>query len=130
MELSTKENGKSILILDKEKDSRYGLMGQCTRGGGKIIRLMEGVDLYMQMVIYMMDSGKTIRLMDMEYTSNKVGSNTQAIGLRTSNMGREKKHGLMELLMMENILMERRMGLESLYGLMEALMKDNFMIIT
>jgi hypothetical protein len=35
--------------------------------GGKIIRLMEKVDLFMQMVMYMMDSGLTIKLMDMEY---------------------------------------------------------------
>ena len=78
----------------------------------------------------MMDSGKTIRLMDMEYTSNKMGSNTQAIGLRTSNMEEVQKHGLMEPHMKETMLMERNMELESLYGLMEALMKDNSMTIT
>jgi len=39
----------------------------CTKDIGKTIKLMEGVVLFIQMVISMMVSGWKIKLMDMEY---------------------------------------------------------------
>lgn len=42
---------------------RYGQMGQCMRDGGKTTKQMEREDLFMQMEISMMVSGKMIRLM-------------------------------------------------------------------
>ena len=58
-----KENGLSTEILDKEKEGRYGQMVQCMKVGGKIIKLMAGVDLFMQMEMSMMVNGSMIKLM-------------------------------------------------------------------
>lgn len=51
------ETGFLEKILDKVKEDKFGPMDQCMKAGGKIIKLMEKVDLFMQMEMCMMDSG-------------------------------------------------------------------------
>lgn len=41
---STKESGAKALTLEKEKDCRYGKMGQFMRAGGLITKPMEEAD--------------------------------------------------------------------------------------
>lgn len=44
MELNTRDNGLLTNQSDREKDSKFGLMGQCMKGGGKTTRLLEKED--------------------------------------------------------------------------------------
>jgi hypothetical protein len=63
-----RENGSKIKTLDKEKESKFGLMAQCMKGGGLTIRQMERVDSFMLMETYTMVIGKMIKLMGLEST--------------------------------------------------------------
>jgi len=55
--LDTMVNGLWEAKLDKVEEDKSGQMVQCMKVGGKIIKLMEPVDLFMLMVMFMMDSG-------------------------------------------------------------------------
>jgi hypothetical protein len=43
-------------------------MGRCTKAGGKTTKPTEKDDLFTQMAMFMMDSGRTIRRMGMVFT--------------------------------------------------------------
>jgi hypothetical protein len=65
MVLFTKVNGR--VVRDMVMGYRFGLMGPDMKGSGRGIRLMEGESSGMWMAIYLTESGRTIRLMDMGY---------------------------------------------------------------
>jgi hypothetical protein len=54
-------------LLEKGRESRFGLMGLDMRDGGKGIWQMETEDLYMQMVTFILDSGKMTKLKEKEH---------------------------------------------------------------
>ena len=66
--LDMKENGLFTEILDKEKEGKYGQTVQCMKDGGKIIKLMAGEDLFMQMAMFMTGNGLMIKLMELVST--------------------------------------------------------------
>ena len=65
---TTKENGSLIRRLDKDAVHKFGLMVQCMKVIGLMEKLVEEVDLFMQTVMFMMDIGKMIKHMDLEFT--------------------------------------------------------------
>jgi hypothetical protein len=56
--------------------------------------------------------------------------NMKVNGKKTSNMAKERKHGLMEHAMKATMLKVKRMVLESLYGLMALLTQESSLTIT
>jgi len=66
-----------------------------------------------------------IKHMEMENIYMLMEHNMMEIGLKTNNMERELKHGLMEVDMMETIKMDKKKGLENIYGQMGVAMKGN-----
>lgn len=75
----------------------------------------------MQTEIFMMDTGRTTKLMDLDNILIQMGHNMRAIGLTTSNMVKEKNIGQMALSMKAPINMVRKMVLVSSYGLISHL---------
>lgn len=65
---NTTESGFKERILGRVKEDRYGRMGRCTKAGGKTTKPTEKGDSFTQMAMFMMDSGRTIRRMDMVFT--------------------------------------------------------------
>lgn len=59
---------------------RYGQMVRAMKESGKKIRLMERANFGMSTEMYLMASGRMIRLTGMEYTHIKMERNTKAIG--------------------------------------------------
>ena len=75
----------------------------------------------MQTEIFMMDTGRTTKLMDLDNILIQMEHNMRAIGLTTSNMVKEKNIGQMALSMKAPINMVRKMVLVSSYGLISHL---------
>ena len=73
------------------------------KGGGETQRLMDEVDLYMLMEMYMKEIGKMIRQMAMECIHISMELSMRGIGERIDRMGRELRHGLMVHVMMVSI---------------------------
>lgn len=65
---NTTESGFKERILGRVKEDRYGRMDRCTKAGGKTTKPTEKGDSSTQMAMFMMDSGRTIRRMDMVFT--------------------------------------------------------------
>ena len=59
--------GKCLIIIDMDMESRYGLMEQSTRAIGKKIKHMVEVSFGMPMVMCSMENGEKIKLMDMVF---------------------------------------------------------------
>ena len=62
---------------------------------GRMIRPMEEVDSSMQMAIFMMDTGKMIRLMVLDNIPILTEHSTRANGVMTSSTAKVKKSGPM-----------------------------------
>ena len=86
---SLRANGKSAHRVDKAKESRYGLMAQCMRAGGRTIKLMAKEDSFMQMEMCMMECGWMIRLMAMESIAIWMEQSMKETGRKTNNMVKE-----------------------------------------
>jgi len=125
-----KANGLSTQISVKVKENKSGLMVQCMKVGGEIIRPTERVVLFMLMVTCMMVCGLMIRHMAMVFTAIWMELNTKEIGKRINNMDRVLKPGPMVPSMMVNMYMERSMDKVDSLGLMEAHISDNSKKIT
>ena len=72
----------------------------------------------------MKEIGKMIKLMDLEDIFIQMEQNMREIGKKTSNMEEARKHGLMELVMKVSIRMGRKMGEGDSNGQMGLLMMD------
>ena len=59
MEQDTKVNGAKRLIKNTDGELRFGGMGRCTKGFGRTIKLGDGGDSFMQLVIHMKGNGLT-----------------------------------------------------------------------
>ena len=95
MEPNIKENGISKLILDMVKVTKFGLTEAYMKDIGRMIRPMEEVDSSMQMAIFMMDTGKMIRLMVLDNIPILTEHSTRANGVMTSSTAKVKKSGPM-----------------------------------
>ena len=93
--------------------------------GGEIIRLMERVDLSMQMGIFMTEIGRTTKLMVMVFIATLMVLGTRGTGRKTSNMGGVSRHGPMELVTKVTMWKVKNMGSESLHGQTKAHITDS-----
>ena len=104
-------------------------MDHFTRDGGLTTKLMVKVDLSTQMVMCTMDSGKMIRLTDMESIVIWMEQSTKATGKKTSNTATVLKLGQMALDMRVSTLLARNTVLVDSLGLTEAHFTVSLMII-
>jgi hypothetical protein len=77
--------------------------------GGLIIKPMEGVDLFMQMVMFTKENGVMTKQMALEFISIWMGHSMRVSGRKTNRMERELNDGQMELVMKETTFRERKM---------------------
>ena len=96
MELSIKGNGMLIVMKEMAEEFKFGMMVVGMRGIGREIKQMAKVDLSMQTEMFIKGIGLMIKLMVMEYTFIKMVHDMKVIGVRTSNMVKDKSHGQME----------------------------------
>jgi hypothetical protein len=120
-----RENGALIKKFDKAKEDKFGLMVQCMKDGGWIIKLMAREDLFMLMVMSTMDSGLMIRLMDLVSIAILMELNTRATGKKISNTEMDLRHGQMVQDMKDNTSRERSMVKVNSHGLMVAHTTEN-----
>lgn len=83
----------------------------------------------MQMVTFIMDTGKMIKHMGLESILTQMGQDMKVIGLMINNMVKVKKNGLMEQNMKEIINSERKMDLEGFCGQISLFMREILLII-
>ena len=76
-----------VQTLEKDTEFKSGLTGQSMKDGGKKIRRMELGDLYMLMEMYLRESGKTTKLMDLEFTLISMEQGMREHGLKIGKMG-------------------------------------------
>ena len=69
--------------------SKYGQMGLNMKVIGEITKLMGKANFGMQMVMYMMDFGKKIKLMAMEFILMLMEQSMKVNGKMISNMAKE-----------------------------------------
>lgn len=79
----------------------------------------------MLMEMFILANGKMIRLMDMDSIFTQMVQDMKVIGKKTNNMEKEKKYGLMELVMKETTMKEEKMDLADFNGQITQLMRDN-----
>jgi hypothetical protein len=99
-----------------EEVTKFGVMAVFMKDTGKMIKLTETVDLFMQMEIIMKVSGRTTRPTDSENIHIQMAQNMKAFGLMINSMDRVRKNGQMALNMKETINMGKKMGSVSFYG--------------
>jgi hypothetical protein len=99
-----------------EEVTKFGVMAVFMKDTGKMIKLTETVDLFMQMEIIMKVSGRTTRPTDSENILIQMAQNMKAFGLMINSMDRVRKNGQMALNMKETINMGKKMGSVSFYG--------------
>ena len=100
------------------------------KDGGEIIRPMEKVVLFTQMVTCTMVCGLMIRHMAMVFTVIWTELSTRVIGKKINNTDRVLRPGPMVPSMMVSTYMEKSMDKEDSHGLMEAHILDNSKKIT
>ena len=116
MEPNIKDNGLRIMIPDMVKATRFGLTEAYMKDIGRMIRPMEEVDSSMQMVIFMMDTGKMIRLMVSGNIPILTEHSTRANGVMTSSTAKVKKSGPMVPSTRGIIISEKSMALDNSTG--------------
>ena len=99
------------------------------KDGGKTTKPTEKEDLFMQMVMFMMDNGMMIKLMDLEFIAILMELNTKVIGKKINNMVMDLKHGQTEQDMKANTFKAKNMESADLHGLMEVLSTENSLTI-
>lgn len=112
-----------VTVYEMGRGNKYGKILLFMKGIGKMIKLMEEEDLFMQQAMFMRDNGRMIRLMALEYTQELMDQVIQVIGLRISSMDMVFRNGWTTLLMMESIFKGSNMELENSFGLTELFMK-------
>lgn len=86
---------------------------------------MERVDLYMLMEMCTLGTGKTTKLMDMDFTFIRMDHSMKENGKTTSNMGMERNTGLTALPLRVITLKERNKARVTFNGLMAVNTKEN-----
>ena len=72
-----------------EEVTKFGVMAVFMKDTGKMIKLTETVDLFMQMEIIMKVSGRTTRPMDTEFTLKWTAPSIWENGMKTNRMEKE-----------------------------------------
>jgi hypothetical protein len=121
--LFIKDNGK--INNDMVMEYRYGLTELNMRDIGLIIKLMEGENSGMQMVMFMMENGKTIKLMDLEPMFICLVQNTLVNGSMIFRMEKELKNGSMEADTRVSIKKAKNMVTENIDGVILHNMRVN-----
>ena len=85
------------LKLDKDAALRSGLMAQCTKDTGSMVKHPAKEDLFMLMAMCMMAAGKMIKRKDMEFTLTWMALVTKDSGKKISSTEKVLKPGLMVL---------------------------------
>ena len=70
------------------EEFRSGLMAQDMKAIGETTKQMATVDSFMRMVTYMKETGRMIRLMEMEYILMLMDPDTKVNGLKINSMVR------------------------------------------
>lgn len=99
-------------------ENKLGQMVLSTLENGEKIVLMVKVNSFMLMVIFMMDFGLMIKLMDLEFTSTLMELNMKECGKMISNTERVLKHGQTNHVMKEITLLAANMVLVAISGMM------------
>ncbi len=86
------------------KENKYGKITHCMKVIGKIIKQMEEVDLYIQMVMFIKDNGKMIKHMEKVYIITMMDPVIQANGLKMYKKDMEYKNGQMVHLIKGNLI--------------------------
>jgi hypothetical protein len=87
MELSLLDNGKEIIVMDKEH--KFGLTEQSMKATGKITKHMVKELSGMFMVMFIRAIGKEIKLMEKVNILIKMAQHTMATGKMIYNMDKE-----------------------------------------
>jgi hypothetical protein len=106
MVLIIKVNGMLKLILKMAVVSRFGLMDLGTMGSGKTEWQMDGVDSFMQRVMFMKANGLKIKQTDRVSTLISMALVTKVSGIKISNMVSVLSSGLMVPNMREIMMVE------------------------
>ncbi len=117
-EPSTLERSTRLTRRRTVRGSRCGLMAQCTRAGGVMIRPMGRGVLSTEMAMCMKEIGLMIRHMAMEYTLTQTGHSTEESGRMTSRRDMGSRHGQTRPATRGTTLKGRSKGTASLHGLM------------
>lgn len=88
--------GNGEMAKRMEEAGSYGVMEPFTKGIGKMIWLMEEVDLSKPVEMSMKESGSMTKQKEKESTSTKMALPTQVNGSTTSSMAMAIRNGLTE----------------------------------
>jgi inorganic pyrophosphatase/exopolyphosphatase len=115
--------GSLVKAFVMGKENKYGKIILYMKVIGKMVKLMEEEDLYMQQGMFMKENGRTIKLMDMEYIQELTDQLILVTGMRINSMDSVYRSGTITLLMRESIFKDISMEQANLFGLMEPFMK-------
>jgi hypothetical protein len=117
--------GTPRLMNAMECVSWFGQMVQFMKDTGKTTKLMVVVDLFMQIVMFILVIGSMIRLTDMVFTFTLMEQNTKDNGTTINNKARERNHGKMVLFSRVTILKVRKKDLDISNGQMAVTIRVN-----
>jgi hypothetical protein len=121
MEILTE--GMSLIMLEKEKASRSGLMELDILDFGKTIFLIMK-ELSFRLILFIKVIGKMVKLKNTEFIRQKQ-LNIKETGNKISLMAMELKLGLTEIYSRDNIIMAINMGKELIDGQINQNMLEN-----
>jgi len=113
---SLKDSGMLTPMKDMVKDTRSGVMVAYMKDTGSLIRQMEEEDLFTLTETFMMETGRTIKLTDMEVTLTQMVPNIKDIGKTINSMEKVTSNGLTVLSTQEATSLERKTVKEDSYG--------------
>ena len=105
------------------RENKYGKILLYMKDIGKMIKLTEEGDSFMQQEMFMRVNGRMIRPMVMEYIQELMDQLILVIGMRINSMDSVYRSGTITLLMRESIFKDISMEQANLFGLMEPFMK-------
>lgn len=104
---------------------KNGLMVLFIKVHGKMIRLMDQENLFIQMEIIIKDNGKTIKLKDMVYIKKLMEETTMVNGFQINHMVTEQNSGQMGISIKDSLVKDINMEMEYINGMTVQLMKGN-----
>lgn len=110
------ENGKFNLTKDMVGEFNYGKINQNIQGNGKMINLMDLVNLNHHMEIIIQENGQMEKQMEKENLLIVMVLFMKENGKMTNKMEKDGKLGLMDQNTLAHILMGLKMDLENLNG--------------
>lgn len=120
-----RESGLKIKMFVKEKETKSGRTGPCTKDGGWKTKLMEKVDLSMLMETFTMDNGSTIKLMDLVFIAISMELSMKDIGKKINSTDKDLRPGLTVLDMKDSTFRAKNTEKVDSLGLMAALITAN-----